>query len=798
MEANDLNKSSQEQVNLESGNIPENKPEENINPTRKTENETSAAGKSPGDQIPSQPQEPDMKAENQEDPAGKPERDESEPSGGKKEEDREPSGSEAEKESPETHEPSKETDPNDSEEVMKDSEPEENAPEKQEPTGSEEQEEPQVAGETTEETDQKDPDEKEEASQEEETQPRKEAAEEQDEQTSAQTEASAEEEKTEEESGTGSVSDSETKKKKERDEQKPPEDVDYSDLSREELLQYYKKLLNEFPASTIKGHVEAIRKEFERKSAAEIAKLREEFLASGEPAEAFTPPHDSLSDAMQDLIQQYRKKREEEREQVEEEKKKNLAAKYEVIEGIKDLVNRQESLQHTFDEFRALQKRWREIGPVPQSEVHDMWENYHLHVENFYNYIKINKELRDLDLKKNYEAKLALCEKAEKLLLEPSVIKAFKTLQKYHDQWRETGPVPRDKKEELWERFREATVKINQQHQEYLEEQKQQLQKNLEAKRELCEKVEAALEKELKTPREWEKTSKAIIEIQQLWKTIGFAPKKENQEIYQRFRKACDAFFDHKRDFFKRYKEEQQNNLQLKNELVQQAEALKDSTDWKNTTEELIRIQKRWKEIGPVPRKHSDAIWKRFRGACDHFFNRKSEFFSKKDETQEENLKQKEALIEELRQYEPGENNEESFRKLQDFQRRWSEIGFVPIKEKDRVNQEFRNLINARFDHLNMDENNKALQKFRNKLENWKSEGQFNERVDQERNKIIGKLKQLENDIILWENNIGFFTKSKNSEALVRDFENKIENGKRNIKLLNQKLDLIEEMENEE
>jgi hypothetical protein len=579
------------------------------------------------------------------------------------------------------------------------------------------------------------------------------------------------------------------------DKSKHPEEVDYGTLTREELLKKYHELLNNFPTGVIKNHVETIRKEFERKSASELAKLKADFVASGEPAEAFTPPHDNLSDEMQNAIQQYRKKRDEERTKKEEEKKHNLAAKYEVIEGIKELANRQESLHETFDEFRTLQQRWREIGPVPQGEVHDMWENYHLQVENFYNYIKINKELRDLDLKKNYETKLELCEKAEKLLLEPSIVKAFKILQKYHNQWRETGPVPREKKEELWERFHETTVKLNQKHQEHYENMKEQLQKNLEAKQELCEKVEALLEQDLKSPKEWEKNSKAIIEIQKIWKTIGFAPKKDNQEIYVRFRNACDKFFDNKRDFFKQYKDEQQNNLQIKNELVEKAESLKDSTDWKNTTDELIRIQKKWKETGPVPRKHSDIIWKKFRGACDHFFNRKSEFFSKKDEAQEDNLKLKEELIEELKQYEPGENNEKSFTTLQEFQRRWSEIGFVPIKEKDRVNQEFRNLINARFDHLNMDESNKAIQKFRNKLENWQNEGQFDDRINQERNKIIGKLKQLENDIILWENNIGFFAKSKSSEALVRDFQNKIENGKRTIKMLNEKLDLIEEMD---
>jgi len=735
MEANDLNKSSQVQMNLDSGNNPENKPEEeNTNSMQSSENTDSepdhshsgeTEGPEQGEKTAKQPDSEDETA------SLRPE-----------------SSAEDKERTDEQTESAEETD------EASDASPDSDTKEEKE-TGDEARAEEKDAG---------------------------------DEASSAQPEEQKED-------NTAEQSPSQEAKSEKKETPKPPEDINYANLSRKELLAYYRKLMNEYPVSAIKGHVEAIRKEFERQSASELARLKEEFLASGEPAEAFSPPHDELSDAMQELIQQFRKKREEEKAEIEEERKKNLAAKYEVIEGIKDLVNQQESLHHTFDKFRALQKRWREIGPVPANEVKDMWENYHLHVENFYNYIKINKELRDLDLKKNYEAKLELCEKAEKLLMEPSIVKAFKTLQKYHDQWREIGPVPREKKEELWERFREATIKINQKHQEYLEEQKQQLQKNLEAKKELCEKVEAVLEEDIKNPRQWEKASKNIIELQRLWKTIGFAPKKENQEIYQRFRKACDAFFDRKRDFFKRYKEEQQNNLELKNELVREAEALKDSTDWKNTTEELIRIQKKWKEIGPVPRKHSDAIWKRFRGACDHFFNRKSEYFSNKDDIEAENLKQKEALIEELRQYKPGDNNEESFRTLQDFQRRWSDIGFVPIKEKDRVNKEFRNLINARFDHLNMDENNKALQKFRNKLENWKNEGQFRERVNQERNKIIGKLKQLENDIILWENNIGFFTKSKNSESLVREFENKIENGKRNIDLLNKKLDIIEEME---
>ncbi|GAO31233.1 DUF349 domain-containing protein [Geofilum rubicundum] len=569
---------------------------------------------------------------------------------------------------------------------------------------------------------------------------------------------------------------------------------DYSALDREALIGLLKQLLKEKPVGDIKEQVDNIRKVFDKASEEIEDKARKVFVESGEPIELFVHQPDELQKQFSALLFEYRSKRDNERQSQEQIKEKNLVAKYEVIEGIKDLLNRQESLNDTFQEFRDLQQKWRDIGPVPQSKLHDLWETFHLHVENFYNYIKINNELRDLDLKKNYELKIELCEKAEALMLEPSPVKAFKSLQNLHDQWREVGPVPRDKKEELWDRFKAVTAKINQRQQEHFESLKNQLRKNLEAKTELCEKAESLLEKELTSPKEWEEKSKQLIDLQQIWKTIGFAPKKENNLVYERFRKACDTFFNNKRDFFKSYKEDQQNNLQLKTELCIQAEAMKDSQDWKKATDEYIRIQKKWKEIGPVPRKQSDVVWKRFREACDYFFNRKKDFFSNIDEAQDNNLKLKEAIIAELSAFELKDDSEQCFEALQEFQRRWSDIGFVPIKEKDRVNQEFRNLINQKFDHLNLNEVDKNLQKFRNKLENWKTNDQFNEKIGQERNKIIIKLKQLENDIILWENNIGFFAKSKNSDALVRDFQHKIESGKRNIRLLNKKLDLIDEM----
>ncbi|HTN68350.1 MAG TPA: DUF349 domain-containing protein, partial [Dysgonamonadaceae bacterium] len=576
--------------------------------------------------------------------------------------------------------------------------------------------------------------------------------------------------------------------------QDSPEKEDYSAMSRSELINSLKRQIREHHVASVRDNVEAIKAAFEKESAILEDKARAEFVASGEPVELFINQPDQLQKEFSALLFEYRTKRDEDRQSQEQSKEKNLAEKYEVIEGIKDLINRQESLDHTFQEFRELQQRWREIGPVPQNKLHDLWETFHLHVENFYNYIKINNELRDLDLKKNLESKVELCEKAEALILEPSPVRAFKALQKLHDLWREVGPVPHDKKDELWDRFKSATAKINIRQQEHFESLRNQLKKNLEAKEELCEKAEALIAKVSSSPKEWEDRSKELIDLQQIWKTIGFAPKKENNQVYDRFRKACDTFFNNKREFFKTYKDDQQNNLQLKTELCIQAEAMKESNDWKKTTDEYIRIQKRWKEIGPVPRKQSDTVWKRFREACDYFFDRKKAFFGNMDNAQLDNLKAKEEIIKELTEFELKEGSEKSFELLQDFQRRWSDIGFVPIKEKDRVNQEFRNLINQKFDHLNVDEADKNLHKFHNKLENWRSADQFGDKIGQERNKIMLKLKQLENDIIVWENNIGFFAKSKNSDALIRDFQHKIENGKRNIELLNKKLDMIEDM----
>ena len=583
----------------------------------------------------------------------------------------------------------------------------------------------------------------------------------------------------------------------EHDETKETEKIVYIQLSKEKLVESLKNVLHNYAPHKIKNEVEAIKSAFYKKRNAEVEDLKKKFIETGEKEEDFTPPVDTLEEEFKNLLQEYKNKRAEYLKRIEDEKEQNYQAKLEVIKGIEELINKQESLGETFTEFNELQKRWEEIGNlIPNDKKSSLWTKYNFTRQKFYDYIKINKELRDLDLKKNLEQKIQLCEKAEALLLEPTIIKAFKQLQELHDEWREIGPVPLDKKDEIWARFKDVTTKINKRHQEYFEGLKEQLKKNLEAKTELCEKAEVLSQMELNSPREWEAKSKELVELQQIWKTIGFAPKKDNNLIYERFRAACDNFFNKKREFFKNYKKEQQHNLQLKMELCDQAEAMKDSTDWKRTTEEYIRIQKKWKQIGPVPRKQSDAVWKRFRSACDTFFRRKSDFFKNIDSEHEKNLELKEKLIEEVKEFKPGENTDENFKALQEFQKRWNEIGHVPIGDKERVNQEFRKYINKHYDSLNLDEFSKNIQKFRNKLENLKSSDNFMSKLIQERNKIITRLKQLENDITTWENNIGFFAKSKSSEVLVKDFHRKIENGKQNIKLFNKKLDIIDSMMN--
>ena len=567
-------------------------------------------------------------------------------------------------------------------------------------------------------------------------------------------------------------------------------DVDKSDLSgksKQELIDMFASLLENEPVQTLRKSVEAIKIAFYKLHRAEVEAARRAFEAEhGEEAE-FTPAADALEVRLKDLFKEYRHRRDEYISNLDSIKEENLKIKLEIIDELKELVNSDETLNNTFAKFRDLQQRWKDTGLVPQSKVKDLWETYNLHIENFYNFIKINKELRDLDLKKNYEQKLQLCEQAEALMVEPSIVEAFHKLQKLHDEWRETGPVANEHKESLWERFKAASSRINKQHQEYFDAIKQEQLKNLELKTELCVKTEALAEHPNTSRKEWNKASERLIEIQKMWRTIGFAPKKDNTRIYERFRTACDRFFEAKREFYAGVKSEMEHNLQVKLEICEAAEALQNSDEWKHATEELIALQTKWKQAGAVSRRYSDQVWKRFRAACDKFFERKSQYFANIENEHDVNLKKKLALIEEMLSADIVAGG---YDMIKQFQRRWSEIGYVPIKQKDAVQKKYKEAVDQMFGALRGSERDRSMNRFKERLQGMKSSG--DKRLRNERERLYNKVRQMEQDIALLENNIGFFSKSKNAETMIADIREKIAKAKQELQLTIEKVRLID------
>lgn len=567
--------------------------------------------------------------------------------------------------------------------------------------------------------------------------------------------------------------------------------ADYSGRNKAELVIMLEALLSDNNAQGVRREIEAIKIAFYKLHRADIAALKAEFVEKGGLEADFKAPESAEEVKLKELISEYKVAHQARVKDIEAEKEKNYQEKIKILDELKALSEGAEAHNHTYQEFKELQSRWKEIGSVPQATVKDLWDNYHYLVEKFYDYIKINRELRDLDLKKNYEAKLLLCEKAEEFMLDPSPVASFQKLQKLHEQWREIGPVAKEFKEVLWERFKDVTSKINKRHQEFFESLREEQKTNLDAKVVLCEKAEELANGTIKSTKEWNAKSKELIELQKVWKTIGFAPKKDNAKIYQRFREACDKFFSIKRDFYLQLKSVVDSNLKLKIEICEKAEALSTSEDWKKATDELISLQKEWKAIGPVPRKHSDEVWKRFRAACDHFFNRKSEHFSGIDKKYEENLAKKEELIAEIKAFTPSEDMMASFEELKTFQRRWAEIGFVPMKEKERIQNEYRETLDAHFHALKGNESERKMVKFKSWVDT-NAGPKTDRKLRTERDKLISKIRQLESDISVWENNIGFFAKSKNADAMIKEVNNKIRKAKEEITLIEDKINLID------
>lgn len=553
------------------------------------------------------------------------------------------------------------------------------------------------------------------------------------------------------------------------------EEQNWSDKSLSDLIKAMADVLASEVKMSMSKEVESIKSSFYKK----LKKEREDMLTAKENAEKsleeIENPFATLEEGFKDLYSEYKKERAEYNAKLDAEREHNLELKKQVIEDLKELLEKQEDVNATFPAFREIQNRWREIGPVPTTAYKNLNDTYQLYVEQFYDMVQINRELRDLDFRKNLEAKQAFCELAEKLSENENVVDAFNELQKLHEKWKEFGPVAKEYRDDIWNRFKSATSVINKKYQSYYEDIKEKQAENLTKKQALCEKVEEIAEREIAAAADWNKLSKEIEDIQKEWRTIGFASKKENQKIYDRFRAACDKFFTRKRDFYAGVKDVMNENLEKKVKLCEEAEALKESKEWKKTTDRFIALQKQWKEIGAIPRKKSEQLWKRFRGAADEFFAERDKN-AKPENDFYGNLKAKQALIKEVEAYVPA-GAEEDAKAYNDFQQKWSVIGFVPFKEKDKVAEAWKAALAAKFPNV-------------------RHSGRGNSRAPRsEKDILISKFTQLEQNIATYENNIGFFSSSKNSEALVKQMQERIDSAKKELKDLAARISELQKSE---
>ncbi len=573
------------------------------------------------------------------------------------------------------------------------------------------------------------------------------------------------------------------------------EDIDYDQLNKQELVELLEEVVEEKDISKIKSQVAKIKSAFYHQNKEDIENEKQAFIADGGDKDKYEHISDPLEQRFNAAFGKYRHNKSKFSEELEKEKILNLQLKFKVLENLKELINSEETLKKTYDEFKNLQEEWKQIGMVPAGELSNLWQNYHFLVEKFFDKVRINNELRDLDLKKNLELKIELCEKAEELLLEKSIIKSFKLLQKYHDEWREIGPTPIDKKEELWDRFKAATDKINLRRKDHYKEVQEEQQKNYDSKLELISQVEDVLANQNESLKDWQKNTQKINNLFKMWKSTGRAPRTKNDEVWDKFKSLMDSFFDSKRAFFNELKDEQTNNYNLKLDLCTNAEAIKDSDDWKSTTNELIKLQKEWKKIGPVPRRNSDKIWKRFRSACDHFFNRKSEYYKNIHVVEDENLKKKKEIIKEIKAYKIAKNKETDLKAIKEFQRRWLEVGFVPFKDKDAIQDEYRDVIDKLISTMDINKIELTKADFKNKIEMLKAAPDSDRRISQELFSVENKIKKIKEDVALWENNIGFFSNSKQSELLKKEFQLKIDKAKKEIGTLKAKSKMLREAE---
>lgn len=570
------------------------------------------------------------------------------------------------------------------------------------------------------------------------------------------------------------------------EEQLPEPAEDFSTLSKEELVKLMETLSSTEDINAVKQRVYGIKDAVEHIQNTEREYALSTFIEEGGNKEDFKYAWDSLDDRFQSSIKKFNKRKAEQFEQQEKSRDGNLKTKQGILNELKVLIQNEENMQRAFEVFHDLQALWRNTGAVPSGKVNDLWMTYKLYTDKFYELIKINRELQDLDQRKNMEAKMELCEKAEELIMEPSLNKALSHLHELQNRWRETGPVNREKKNEIWERFKAASNKIYQRREEFFQELKVKQSANLIAKNEMIVKLEELLKEEPAKASDWMDRSKQVIEIQNEWKKTGYADKKSNDEIWSRFKGMCDDFFKRKNDFFVTLKKEFAANLQKKSELCIQAEAMQESNDWRKTTDELKRLQQEWKQTGFVGEKQGQKIWERFRAACDKFFERKAAHYNSLGTEQQENLVKKIALAEEAEQFVAGDNGDETVEQLKAMQRKWSEIGMVPIEHKDSIFTRFKAAIDKQFQSLRKSNNERFASGHSKPASSYHSG-----KPGHEKNDLKHRMNQLSTEINTWENNLGFFAKSKNADTLKKEFEEKINKAKEEIRKIKQQMDEV-------
>lgn len=565
--------------------------------------------------------------------------------------------------------------------------------------------------------------------------------------------------------------------------------TNYAAMDKKQLVEVLQNLAQQ-PVNEVKEDVVRVRVAFAAIRKEELAKEKEAFIAKGNEEAAFAPAADELEEQFRSLYAEIKEKRAAYNAAQDALKAENLAKKREIISKINEIAEDADNVNRQYSTVQQLQQDFKAIGEVPSENDTEVWKSYQVAVERFYDLLKMNKELRDYDFKKNLEQKQALCAEAEALDEEADIVDAFKKLQQLHTSWREIGPVSKEIREELWTRFKNASAVINKKYQSFFEERKANEKKNAEGKEALCVKIEAISTDNLKTYAAWDEATKAIIGLQEEWKKLGFASRKVNTELFARFRKSCDEFFAKKAEFFKRMKDELAANLAKKIELCEKAEALKDSTEWKKTTDALIALQKEWKTVGPVVKKHSDAVWKRFIAACDAFFEEKKKQNVNVHSVEHENLKQKKDIIAQINSILENKETEDAPNKVRELMKKWQEVGHVPYKEKDKVYAEYKAAIDKAFEQLDMKAKKARMANFANSINQMSDTG----KVYHERERLVRAYEMKSQELKTYENNLGFFNaQSKSGNSLVKEMERKIANIKEEIAMLEQKIKLIDE-----